>query len=316
MSHIVIFESLGISEKELQEREAPFVAQGHTFAHYERSEDVSVLLEEGKDADIAFIANMPFRKEVIDGLEKLKYINVGFTGVDHVDVEEARKKGIHVSNASGYSTEAVSELTLGMAIDLLRDVVKADRVTRNGETKNGLTQIELKGKTAGIIGLGKIGTRSAELFHAFGCRILSHSRTVHDNAPSYVDQTSLEEVLRESDIVVLHCPANASTKGMINKETLAWMKPTAILINVARGPVVNAADLKEALDTGVIRAAASDVFDTEPPLSSEEPLLQAKHMLVTPHIGFATEEAMTMRAEILFDNLKSWLEGKQKNTIC
>ena len=315
MSHIVILESLGISDKELAEREAPFVEKGHTFTHYAKTTDVSELIKEAKEADILFLANMPLKKEVIQECKKLQYINIGFTGVDHVDVDAAKELGIHVSNASGYSTEAVSELTLAMAIDLLRDVVKADANTRKGQTKTGLISKELRGKTVGIIGLGNIGTRSAELFHSIGCTILSHSRTIHENAPSYVTQTTLEDVLKNSDVVVLHCPSNVSTKGMINKETLAMMKPTSILINTARGPVVNSKDLLEALNNGTILAAASDVFDQEPPLSMEEPLLQAPNMLVTPHIGFATEEAMTSRAEILFDNLASWLDGKQKNII-
>lgn len=315
MSHIAILESLGISEEELAQREAPFIAEGHTFSHYAKTGDTDTLIREGQDADILFIANMPIKKEVIDGCKNLKYLNIGFTGVDHVDLDACRQNGVHVSNASGYSTEAVSELTVGMAIDLFRDVFKADQKTRALQTKEGLVSRELRGKTVGIVGLGKIGTRSAELFHAFGCKILSHSRTIHADAPSYVTQTTLEEVLQQSDIVVLHCPATAETKNIIHKDTLALMRPTAVLINTARGPVVNASDLFEALQEGRIAAAASDVFDKEPPLSQEEPLLHAKNMLLTPHIGFATEEAMTIRAEILFDNLRSWLDGKQENVI-
>ncbi|MDD6187583.1 MAG: NAD(P)-dependent oxidoreductase, partial [Oscillospiraceae bacterium] len=186
---------------------------------------------------------------------------------------------------------------------------------RAGGTKDGLVGWEIKGKTVGIVGLGNIGKRTAEIFNAFGAKILANSRTVHADAPEYVEQTSLDDLLSRSDIVVLHCPANESTKGLINKDRLALMKSSAILINAARGPVVVTRDLADALNNGVIAAAGIDVFDKEPPLSETEPLLRCKNCLVTPHVAFATKESMSLRAEIVFDNLAAWLGGKQKNII-
>ena len=174
---------------------------------------------------------------------------------------------------------------------------------------------ELKGKTVGIVGLGNIGTRSAELFHAFDAAVLASSRTVHANVPDYVTQVSLDTLLQRSDIVVLHCPLTPETRGLINKEKLALMKPSAMLINVARGPVVVAADLAEALRDGVIACAGIDVFDKEPALDADEPLLSAPHTLLTPHVAFATKESMDIRAEIVFENLKAYMEGRQINTI-
>lgn len=315
MSKIVIMESLGISAQELAARKAPFEAQGHTFVDYEKTTDRAALIEEAKDADAMILANMPMPGEVIAACDKLKFIDVAFTGVDHVGLDAAREKGIAVSNASGYSNEAVAELVLGMVLSLSRNMTAVEQRCRDGKTKDGLVGGEIKGKTVGIVGLGKIGSRSAELFHAFGCKVLAHSRTVHTDAPEYVQQVSLEELLAQADIVVLHCPLNDSTRGMINAEKLALMKPTAMLINVARGPVVVAKDLADALNNGVIAAAGIDVFDKEPPLDTDEPLLHCKNCLVTPHVAFATRESMTLRAEIVFDNLAAWMDGKQKNVI-
>ncbi|MBR3404841.1 MAG: hydroxyacid dehydrogenase [Firmicutes bacterium] len=315
MSKIVIMESLGISEEELAKRKKPFEAEGHTFAEFPRTADKEQLVEEAKDADAMIIANMPMPGDVIAKLPKLKFIDVAFTGVDHVGLDQAKEKGIAVSNASGYSNEAVAELVIQMALTLMRNVRETEERCRAGLTKDGLVGCEIKGKTVGIVGLGKIGTRSAELFHAFGAEILAHSRTFHENAPDYVRQVSLEALLRESDIVVLHCPLNDSTRGMIDAEKIALMKKTAILINVARGPVVKTQDLADALKNGVIAGTGIDVFDKEPPLDQSEPLLNCPNTLVTPHIAFASKESMSLRAEIVFDNLKAWLEGGQKNVV-
>ena len=315
MSKIVIMESLGITAQELAQRKKPFEEQGHTFVDFPRTTDIPTLIAQAKDADAMIIANMPMPGQVIRSCEHLKFIDVAFTGVDHVDLTAAKEKGIAVSNASGYSNEAVAELVLGMALNILRNVSAVEARCRAGQTKDGLVGSELKGKTVGIIGYGKIGRRSAELFHAFGCKILAQSRTHKDNAPDYVEQVSQEELLKQSDIVVLHCPLNDSTRGMINAEKIALMKKSAILINVARGPVVVSQDLADALNNGVIAAAGIDVFDKEPPLDLSDPLLNCKNCLVTPHVAFASQESMSLRAEIVFRNLEYWMAGRQENVI-
>lgn len=312
---VVIMESLGISEEELDARKKPLEEKGVEFVSYPRTLDVPTLIGQAKDADAMIIANMPMPGEVIRACDKLKYIDVAFTGVDHVGLDACKEKGVAVSNASGYSNEAVAELVIGMAVSLLRNVSKVEERARQGRTKDGLVGCEIKGRNVGIIGLGKIGMRSAELFHAFGANVLASSRTNHADAPEYVRQVPLEEVLSESDVVVLHCPLNDSTRGMIDAQKLEMMKKNAILINVARGPVVNAKDLADALNNDVIAGAGIDVFDVEPPLSDDEPLLHAKNTLLTPHVAFASEESMSLRAEIVFDNLVSWMDGNQKNVI-
>ena len=308
-------ESLGISDEELAMLKKPFEEAGHSFASFPRTEDIQTLIKEAEGADAMIIANMPMPDEVIRECSNLKFIDVAFTGVDHVGLSAAREKGIRVSNASGYSNEAVSELVLGMALNILRNIRAVEDRCRTGGTKDGLVGSELKGKTVGIVGYGKIGRRSAELFHAFGCTVLANSRTRKEDAPSWVCQVSLEDLLKSSDIVVLHCPLNDSTRGLIDKDKLALMKKTAVLINAARGPVVVSADLAEALDRGIIAAAGIDVFDKEPPLPDDEPLLHCRNCLVTPHVAFATKESMSLRARIVFDNLDAWLKGSPKNVI-
>lgn len=315
MSKIVIMESLGISAEELAARKAPFEAQGHVFVDYPKTTDPAKLIEESKDTDAMILANMPMPADVLRKCDKLKFIDVAFTGVDHVGLDAAKEKNIAVSNASGYSNEAVSELVIGTTLSLARNLRSVEDRCREGKDKTGLVGWEIKGKTVGIIGLGKIGTRTAELFHAFGATVLAQSRTHHDGIAEYIEQVTQEELLRRSDIVVLHCPLNDSTRGMINAEKLAMMKPTALLVNVARGPVVVEKDLAAALENGVIAGAAIDVFDKEPPLDTASPILHAPNCLVTPHVAFATQQSMSLRAEIVFDNLAKWMEGHQINTI-
>lgn len=313
---VALMESLGISKEELEARKAPFIAQGVEFAEYAKTTDVATLIEEAKDADAMIIANMPMPAEVISACENLKFIDVAFTGVDHVGLDAAREKGVKVSNASGYSNEAVAELALGMILSLYRYLREVESSCRIGGTKDGFVGYEIKGKTVGIVGLGKIGTRSAEIYHTLGANVIAYSRTIHQDAPDYVKQVSLDELLASSDIVILHCPINDESRGMINAEKLALMKKSAILVNVARGPVVVSRDLAEALKNGVIAGAGIDVFDKEPPLDPmSEAILYAPNTIVTPHVAFATKESMTLRAEIVFDNLKAFLEGGQLNKV-
>ena len=314
MKKVVILESLGISEEELEGFKKPFEGEV-CFEEFEKTTDTAKLIEEAQDADAMIIANMPMPGAVIEACKKLDFIDVAFTGVDHVGLDAAKAKGIKLSNASGYSNEAVSELVIGMALSMLRNIPQTQERVRAGGTKDGLVGSELKGKTVGIIGFGNIGRRTGELMNAFGCRVIACSKSIHNDYPQYAEQMELDEILKISDIVVLHTPLNDSTRGLINYEKLSLMKPSAILINVARGPVCNEDDLARALNEGIIAGAAVDVFTKEPPLPADTQMLGAKNTLLTPHIAFATKESMTLRAEIVFDNLRAWLDGGQKNVI-
>lgn len=312
---IVIMEPLGISQKNLDALKAPFEEQGHTFAQFSRTTDVQTLIRQAKDADAMILANMPMPAEVIEACPELKYIDIAFTGVDHVAMDAARSRGITVSNASGYSNEAVAELGVGLVLGLLRNIPQVEQRCRSGGTKDGLVGFELKGKTVGIVGLGKIGRRSAELYHAFGCKILASSRSKHPDCPAYVEETTLDDLLMRSDVVVLHCPLTDATRGLIDAQALEKMKDSAVLINLARGPVVVEQDLARALEEGVIAGAGIDVFDVEPPLRTDKAILQAKNVIVTPHVAFATNESMLLRANIVFDNLAAWMAGEPINVV-
>ena len=311
---IVLLESLGISPDIMHKYASDIKNAGHTFVQYERDTDTKTLIDRIGDAEAVIIANMPLKGEVIRECKNLRFIDVAFTGVDHVDLKTARQMGIKVSNASGYSTEAVAELALCMMISLLRNVRQTDTRCRNHGTKDGLIGSELKGKTVGIIGTGLIGMRTAELCHAFGCNILGNRRHTKGNEPEYMKMVSLEELLRQADIVSLHCPLTPETRHLMNKDRIGMMKRGAILINTARGPVTDMQALEDALRNGQLSAAGIDVFDSEPPLA-DCPLADCESTVLTPHIAFATKESMIARAGIVFDNLKAWIDGKQKNII-
>lgn len=312
---IVLLESLGISEDSLKRYAAPLTEAGHAFEAYPKDTDPAVQIERAKDADVIMIANMPLKAEVINACENLKYIDVAFTGVDHVALDAARAKGVKVSNAAGYSTQAVAELALCMMISLLRNVPQVSERCRNGQTKDGLVGCELRGKTVGIVGAGAIGCRTAELCHAFGCKVLGNKRHVTGNEPSFIEFVSLEELLKRSDIVSLHCPLTDDTRHLINAERIGLMKQGAYLINTARGPVVDSEALAKALNEGRLSGAGIDVFENEPPLDVNHPLLHSKNTLVTPHVAFASVESMEARAEIVFNNIRTWMEGNQQNII-
>ncbi len=311
---IVLLEGLGIPVEILEKHGDRLRELGHDFVAYEKETAPEIQVERSRDADVLMLANMPLDVSVLEKSPNLKFIDVAFTGMDHIPMEEARKRGIAVSNASGYATQAVAELCVSFMIQLLRNVDKTGARCREGGTKDGLVGNLLGGKTVGIVGAGAIGKRTAALCKAFGCQVIAHSRSAVKD-PAIDRQVSLEELLKCADIVSLHCPLTADTKGMIGERELALMKKEAILINTARGAVVDSAALARALEEGRIRGAACDVFETEPPLAKEHPLLHSPNTIVTPHIAFASRESMEQRAEIVFENLYSWLDGKQIHAV-
>ena len=249
----------------------------------------------------------------LDKASSLKYLCVAFTGVDHVDIDTCREIGIAVSNCAGYSTESVAELAIGMMLSLYRKLAEGKDAAAHGKTGAGLRGIEIKDCTVGIIGTGAIGYRTANLAKAFGAKVIGYNRShSHDD----ITYTDLNTLLQTSDIVSIHLPLTKDTKHFIDKDKLALMKKDAILINTARGGIIDNEALAEALKKSEIAGAGIDVFDIEPPLPEDYPLLSAPHTVLTPHVGFDTEEAMERRAAIVADNLKSFVEGKQKNIIC
>ncbi|MBO4615315.1 MAG: hydroxyacid dehydrogenase [Bacteroidales bacterium] len=311
---IVQVESLGVSKQELEDAKQEFEKLGHQYIYYTdipKGEDE--LIARMKEADIVNISNIKLSARAIESCPNLKYLNVAFTGVDHVDLECCKSHGIKVSNAAGYSTEAVSELAVGLAVALMRNFSQMDGNTRKLGNRNNFLGTELYGKTVGIVGTGAIGLATARIFKAFGCKIIAYSRTKKDIEG--ITYTTLDELFAKSDIISLHIPANAQTKGLISKDLLSKMKSTAIIINTARGPVMDNAALAELLKNGKIAGAGIDVYETEPPLPENHPLLSAPNTILLPHVGYASKEAMQKRFVIVKSNLHSYLQGKQKNVI-
>ena len=299
---IVFLEPLGLKVSLIEEACAGLKKQGHEVVIYpDRNENIDELKRRAEGAEVIIESNIPLRKDFLDACPNLKMLSIAFTGLDHIDMEECQRRGIIVKNAAGYSTEAVAELAIAMMVDVYRKVVENDRITRECQRKGIMPGREIGGKTVGIIGMGNIGQRVAKLLNAYGCKVLAWNRTPKTvEGVTFVDK---ETLLKESDIVTLHIALNNETRDFITAKDLKLMKPSAILINTARGPVVNEQALADALKSGVIAGAATDVYGTEPPLKADHPLFDAPNLIMLPHIGFATEEAFILRLGIVIKNL-------------
>ncbi|MDC7234589.1 MAG: NAD(P)-dependent oxidoreductase [Spirochaetales bacterium] len=315
---IHIIEPLAIDQAKTADLTALFMEAGHEVLFSEtRNINADETIRRAAGADVVVIANQPFPEEVVNALPDLKLLAVAFTGLDHVAMDACKSKGITVCNASSYSNINVAELTIGLMIDVLRNITALDPVTRAGGTKEGKVGFDLCGKTVGIIGLGAIGQRVARILQGFECRILA-SDPVLKEAPHGLDLelTDMDSLLKESDLVTLHCPLNNATKGLIGARELGLMKKSAYLINCARGPVVEDTALVDALKNKKIAGAGIDVFAIEPPLNKEAvPVLELDNVVVTPHIAFATKEAFVRRADIVADNILSWMADSPKNVM-
>jgi len=314
---IVILESLGISDEEFTRISKPLTDNGHEIVVYDDGKtDDETLKMRIKDAEILVLANMPLSGEVIDAAEKLKFISVAFTGYDHIDLEKCKEKEIQVSNAGGYSTNSVAELTFGLIIALLRSIVPLEAIIREGGTKTGYRQTDLNSKTLGVLGTGEIGSAVAKLGLAFGCQVIAYNRSEkQDLIDKGVEYKPLDEVLEMSDIVTIHMPLTNETKNLIDKDKLALMKTSSFLINTAVGPIVDNDALAEALHNEIIAGAGLDRVDMEPPVPADYPMLDAPNTVIVPHVGFATDEAMIRRAEITFNNIIKWGKGAQENIV-
>ena len=309
---IVVADPLGIPTEELYSKIEKAAPGCEIVCCETRTEDVDTLIERCHDAEIVVISNIKFKEDVLSKCPSLKYVCVAFTGYDHLDVEYCKANGITVSNCAGYSTSAVADLVFGMVISLYRDIIGNNEAAKNGGTKTMIGP-ELEGKTFGIVGLGAIGTRVARIAQAFGCKVIATSRT--PKSVEGIEFTDLDTVMRDSDIVSVHVPCNASTMKLISEDKIALMNENTIFINCARGPIVDNEALAKALNDGKLGYACVDVFDMEPPIPADYPLLQAKNTLLTPHQAFISEESMVRRAKIVFDNVTAYLDGKPVN-VC
>lgn len=314
---ICLLEPLGVKKDVIDELSNGLIQSGHEFVYYDtKTTDIDELKRRSSDADIVMIANNPYPAEVIRSAQNLKLISVAFTGIDHVNTASCKEKNVMICNAAGYSTQTVAELIIGMAIDGLRNVAKANETVRAGGTSAGIGGREICGKTVGIIGLGQIGMKAANLFQAFGAHVIAYNRS-HSKAAvnAGIEYRSLEDVLKISDIVSINLPLNEQTRGFLNADRLTLMKKDAVLINCARGPIIDNQALADALNNDRLGFACVDVFDMEPPLPADYCLLHAKNTLLTPHQAFISEESMIRRAKIVFDNVYDFLKGNPQN-VC
>ncbi|MDR1878419.1 MAG: hydroxyacid dehydrogenase [Bacteroidales bacterium] len=307
---IVVVEPVGISAEKEQEIRSRFTAMGHEFVFYpDRNEDKNVLVQRMRDADIVVISNIKTDADILSQCHRLKMLSVAFTGLDHIDLEYCRRRGIAVNNASGYADVAVSELAVGLMIALCRRIPFLDAQTRRQGCRDGFLGRQLCGQTVGIVGTGAIGTYTALTLQKMGCNIIAWSRTENktitdNNIPYY----PLDKLLATADIISLHLPLTSETFRLIDGQKLALCQRHAMLINTARGDIVDNKALADALHNGTLAGAGIDVFEYEPPLSDSHPLISAPNCILVPHIGYATEEAFGYRIDIVFRNIVQWLE--------
>ena len=268
------------------------------------------------DASIILTNKTVISADVISACPNLRYIGVLATGYNVVDIAEAKKRGIIVANVPAYSTPTVAQLTMALLLEIALHVGHHSRVVHEGKWSAcrdfafwDYPLMELAGKTFGIVGYGSIGKAVAKLAQAFGMNVLAYSR---HGAEDF--HTELDELYAKADIVSLHCPLTAENTGMINKETIAKMKDGVIILNTARGGLINEADLREALLSGKVYAAASDVTCKEP-INADSPLLGLDNMIITPHIAWAATEARQRLLSVAIDNVRQYLCGNPQNNV-
>lgn len=272
-----------------------------------------------KDADIVLCNKTPLHRDNLKNAEKLKYIGLFATGYNNIDIPYCKEKGIKVCNAPNYSTDAVGQLVFAFILELSNRVYDYKRLTDKGDWIKSRTFsmfpipiMELKGKTLGIIGLGSIGRKTAEIGNAFGMKVIAYNRSRKE--AENVVQADLETVLKESDILSLHCPLNSESENLINKDTIALMKDGAILINTSRGAVVNERDAADALKSGKLAGMGTDVLQKEP-MSPDCPLYGAENCIITPHIAWAARETRERLLEIVENNIRGFIQGDIRNNV-
>ena len=281
----------------------------------------SELLQRATEADVLITNKTVITKDDLQKLPAVKYIGVLATGYNIVDIEAAKEKGIVVTNIPAYSTKSVAQMVFAHILNITQRVGHYAHANKNGRWDQNpdfcywdTNLIELDGKSIGIIGLGNTGYATSQIALSFGMKVYAYTSKHQFQLPVGIHKLELDELFKTCDIISLHCPLTPSTKEIVNKERLALMKPTAIIINTGRGPLINEQDLADALNEGKIAAAGVDVLSTEPP-KADNPLLKAKNCFITPHIAWATKEARVRLMDIAVNNLKSFKQGKVINNV-
>ncbi len=287
---------------------------------YESTSEQEVI-EHCADAEAVLTNKVCLRKEALEQLPHLKYIGVLATGYNVIDIEEAKRRGIVVTNIPAYSTDSVVQSVFAHLLNITNQVahytseIKAGAWCSSPDFTYWNTPLtELAGKTFGIVGLGHIGSAVARVAHAFGMKVIALTSKKKEALEEYITPVSKEELFRQSDVLSLHCPLTDSTHHFVNAETLSWMKPSAILINTGRGPLLDEQAVANALNNRSLFAVGVDVLSTEPPMPTN-PLLKATHCYITPHIAWATREARIRLIDIATRNLKAFQEGNNINEV-
>lgn len=296
------------------------------FEIYDRTtysiEEAPLIIERAKDAEVILTNKTPLTKEILDELPMLKYIGVLATGYNVVDVEAAKERNITVTNIPSYGTDTVAQAAIALLLELCHRTGDHSNAVKNGEWTNSPDFcfwnhpiIELSGKTMGIIGYGQIGQTTSRIAQAFGMKVLAYNRTREKVIETEsVRYATLEELYREADVIMLHCPLTEENEGFINKEAIEQMKDSVLIVNNARGALINEADLADALNRGKVAGAGLDVVSEEP-ISEDNPLLKAKNCIITPHIAWASLEARQRLLNIAVENLSKYLEGNPINVV-
>lgn len=290
---------------------------------YANTVTVEEVAERVKDADVIVCNKAPMREESLKDASRVRLICELATGFDNCDLAYCRKRGIQVRNVVDYSTDMVAQHTFTLALALSQKLVHYDQYVKSGAygaqdrfSNFDVPFYELTGKVWGIVGMGNIGKRVAKIAQAFGCRVIFHSITGKSTCTDY-PQVDKDTLLRESDFLSLHCPLSELSRNFIDREALKKMKKTAVLVNVARGPVVNNRDLYEALEAGEIMAAGLDVIEQEP-ITPENPLgriMDSSRLIITPHLAWASVEARTRCVQGVYENIRTFQKGEMRNVV-
>lgn len=293
------------------------------FIVYDRSSltDEDEAIARIGEAEIVITNKTPITRRVLDSCPSIRYIGVLATGYNVVDYVYAAKKGIPVTNVPGYGTDTVAQFTFALLLEICHRVAHHSEAVHAGRWEQSpdfcfcdYPQIELAGKTIGIIGFGRIGQKVGIIAKAFGMKVLAHSPHEYESGKAIGTYVDLDTLLAESDVISLHCPLFPETEGIINQATIAKMKDGVILLNNGRGPLVVEQDLADALNSGKIQAAAVDVVSAEP-IKGDNPLLTAKNCFITPHIAWATKEARQRIMDCAVNNVKAFLSGVPENVV-
>ena len=281
----------------------------------------SETVQRAANADIVLTNKVVLDREKIAQLPRLKYIGVLATGYNVVDIEAAHERGIIVTNVPAYSTESVAQMVFAHLLTVTNRTEHYAIQNRSGRWAANpdfcywdFPKMELAGKTFGIVGLGNIGRRVAEIALAFGMKVKAMTSKSQDLLPAGIEKADLQTLLAAADVLSLHCPLTENTRHLINADTLRQMKPTAILINTGRGPLIDDQAVADALQEGRLGAFCADVLTTEPP-SSDNPLLSQPNAFITPHIAWASTEARTRLIQVATDNVRAFISGKPRNVV-